>query len=291
MNKIKSFSPHVSRSFGCVVLLLTVITAGWLIYGVRLSAQPPVVREYTVGSDKISSPVTIVMLSDLHGCEHPTLTKQVAEIAPDLILLCGDMINHDHETGEDILVTAAAVKELSAIAPVYYSLGNHELERVGIHDRDALDPILEAGAILLERKYVDLDINGNAIRLGGIYTPNGAETKKPDSTTAKEFFADFADTEAFTVLMEHRPAAVVDSIIPYRCSPDLALSGHLHGGHVILPLLGPVYGANSGFFPKYALGSFPLGDTTLIVSAGLSTQRHVIPRVNNPTEITKITLE
>ena len=95
------FFSRFFRTFGCILLLLAVLAEGWLIYGVRLSAQPPVVREYTVGSDKISSPVTIVMLSDLHGCEHPTLTKQVAEIAPDLILLCGDMINHDHETGEE----------------------------------------------------------------------------------------------------------------------------------------------------------------------------------------------
>ena len=280
-----------SRSLGCILLLLTVLVEGWLIYGVRINFEPPVVREYAIESEKIDRSVTIVMLSDLHGCEHPTLIGQVAEIGPDLILLCGDMINHQHETGEDILVTAALVKELVDIAPVYYSYGNHELERIGLHDHRATEPIIEAGAILLERKYVDLEINGNAIRLGGIYTPNSAETSKPDASSCESFFADLADTKSFTVLMEHRPAAVTDTIVPSGYAPDLCLSGHLHGGHVIIPIFGPVYGANSGWFPKYALGEYKIDKTTLIVSAGLSTDRHIIPRINNPTEITKIILE
>lgn len=291
MNRIHSFFSRVFRSFGCVILLLTVIAEGWLVFGVRINSDPPVVREYTIDSDKISSPVTVVMLSDLHGCEHPTLVSQISGIDPDLILLCGDMINHQHETGEDILVVAALVEELVEIAPVYYSYGNHELERIGLHDRHAIDPILEVGAILLEKKYVDLDINGNSIRLGGIYTPNHAETSKPIAASSSSFFTDFTDTDSFTILMEHRPAAVTDKIIPWGYEPDLCLSGHLHGGHVILPFLGPVYGANSGFFPDYALGRFEIGASTLIVSAGLSTERHIIPRINNPTEITTIILE
>ena len=281
----------MGKSLGCLLLLLVIIIEGWLVIGVRINADPPVVREYVIESDKISSPVTIVMLSDLHGCEHPTLIEQVSEIAPDLILLCGDMINRQHETSEDILVTAAVVKELCKIAPVYYSLGNHELERIGLHESDAVKRITNEGAILLERDYVDLEIRGNALRLGGLYTPNSAATAKPSADSVEGFLSDFCASDSFRILLEHRPASFTDAIYPAGYEPELVLSGHLHGGHVILPFLGPVYGANSGFFPKYALGAFELGSSTLIVSAGLSTDRHIIPRVNNPTEITKITLE
>ena len=275
----------------CLILLILVIAEGWLIVGVRISSEPAVVREYTVESGRISSPVHIVMLSDLHGCEHPTLPEQVAELEPDLILLVGDMINHHHATGEDILVTAATVKELSALAPVYYSLGNHELERVGLHDRDAVRRITAEGAILLERDYVDLNIRGNALRLGGLYTPNSAQASKPSSESVEGFLLEFCATDSFRILMEHRPASFTDAIFPAGYEPELVLSGHLHGGHVILPIFGPVYGANSGFFPKYALGRYELGASTLIVSAGLSTERHIVPRINNPTEITFIVLE
>lgn len=291
MKYILYFFRRVSKSFGCLLLLLVIIIEGWLVIGVRINSEPPVVREYVIESDKISSPVTLVMLSDLHGCEHPTLIEKIGEIAPDLILLCGDMINRQHETGEDILVTAAAVKELCKIAPVYYSLGNHELERIGLHEHDAVKRITNEGAILLERDYVDLEIRGNDLRLGGLYTPNSAATAKPSADSVEGFLSEFCSTDSFRILLEHRPASFTDAIYPAGYEPELVLSGHLHGGHVILPFRGPVYGANSGFFPKYALGAFELGSSTLIVSAGLSTERHIIPRVNNPTEITKITLE
>ena len=291
MEYILYFFRRVGKSLGCLLLLLVIIIEGWLVYGVRINSDPPVVREYVIESDKISSPVTIVMLSDLHGCEHPTLIEQVSEIAPDLILLCGDMINRQHETSEDILVTAAVVKELCKIAPVYYSLGNHELERIGLHESNAVKRITNEGAILLERDYVDLEIRGNALRLGGLYTPNSAATAKPSADSIEGFLSDFCASDSFRILLEHRPASFTDAIYPAGYEPELVLSGHLHGGHVILPFLGPVYGANSGFFPKYALGAFELGSSTLIVSAGLSTDRHIIPRVNNPTEITKIVLE
>ena len=291
MEYILYFFRRVGKSLGCLLLLLVIIIEGWLVIGVRINADPPVVREYVIESDKISSPVTIVMLSDLHGCEHPTLIEQVKGLAPDLFLLCGDMINRQHETGEDILVTAALVKELCKIAPVYYSLGNHELERIGLHESNAVKRITNEGAILLERDYVDLEIRGNALRLGGLYTPNSAATAKPSADPVEGFLSDFCASESFRILLEHRPASFTDAIYPAGYEPELVLAGHLHGGHVILPVLGPVYGANSGFFPKYALGLFELGNSDLIVSAGLSTERHIIPRVNNPTEITKIVLE
>jgi len=291
MEYILYFFRRVGKSLGCLLLILAIIAEGWLVIGVRINSEPPVVREYVIESDKISSPVTLVMLSDLHGCEHPTLIGQIKEIKPDLILLCGDMINHHHETGEDILVTAAVVKELCKIAPVYYSLGNHELERIGLHERDAVKRITNEGAILLERDHVDLKIRGNALRLGGLYTPNSAETAKPSADSVEGFLSDFCASDSFRILLEHRPASFTDAIHPAGYEPELVLAGHLHGGHVILPFLGPVYGANSGFFPQYALGAFEFGNSTLIVSAGLSTDRHIIPRVNNPTEITKIVLE
>ena len=231
------------------------------------------------------------MLADLHGCEHPGFAERIAEFSPDLILCCGDMINHQHETGEDVLVTAALVRELSAIAPVYYSLGNHEIERIDLHEHDAVDRILAEGATLLDQSYVDLNIRGNDLRLGGIYTTASVVFAEPDENTEKDFLTDFIDTDAYRILMEHRPQSFTEILYVIGFEPDLVLSGHLHGGHVILPFFGPLYGANWGWLPNYAFGRFELGTSTLIVSAGLSTERHIIPRVNNPTEITYIILE
>lgn len=295
MNRSLKYKAFIARRIAASLILLclalsVLLDIGFLIRGVRINGDPPIVREYTIDDARISAPVSLVFLSDLHGCEHPTLIEQVKELEPDLILLGGDMINHRHETGEDILIAAAVVAELSKLAPVYYSPGNHELDRIHTSDRDAVRRVTDAGAIWLERKYVELELNGNRLRLGGMYTPNGIE-QKPDATACLDFLTELCDTDAFIILMEHRPNAFTDAILPAGFEPELVLSGHLHGGHVILPLFGPVWGGSYGASPKYALGSYSLGRSTLIVSAGLSTQRHIIPRVNNPTEITKIILE
>ncbi len=285
---------NLSRRVGCLCLLLLTLFSGFLVYGVRVSAGAPVVREYTVRDEKISSPLTVVMLSDLHGCEHgegnSLLIDMVRGCEPDLILMCGDMINGSHETEEDILVTAALIRGLSADAPVYYTLGNHELARIGTYFPSRLKEFTEAGAVILEGSFEDIELGGNALRIGGIYTPNGIGSK-PDVTEYLDFFAELCFTDRFVILSEHRPAAFTDQIFPAGFEPDLVLSGHLHGGHAILPFFGPVWGANSGLFPDYALGKYELGESVLIVSAGLSTARHIVPRINDPTEITKITLE
>ncbi len=284
-----------TRRLGCFGLLLLILISGFLVYGVRISLEPPIVREYTVINAKISSPITLVMLTDLHGCEHgpanSELIAAVRECKPDLILMCGDMINAESETDEDILVTAAAIKELSKIAPVYYSLGNHELARIGSYWPSRLPEFKEAGATILERDYVDLDIRGNSIRLGGVYTPNNLHSHTDDGKDCIAFYSDLCDTDRYVILMEHRPASVTDQLNYRGFEPELVLSGHLHGGHVVLPLLGPFYSANMGFFPEHAIGKFNIGSSVMIVSAGLSTARHIIPRINNPTEITKIILE
>lgn len=290
---------HFRRMLSCAMLslclLLFTLCAGFLICGVRINSDPPVVREYLIESDKISSPVTFVMLSDLHGCEHgdanSALIDAIEEIAPDAILMCGDMINHREDSGEDLLVTCALIGELTDIAPVYFSYGNHERERIDFYDRDADDHIENAGAVILECEYVDLDIRGQRIRLGGLYTPNSAETKKPDASSVEGFLSDLCESDSFLLLLEHRPHSFANSIYPLGYSPDLVLSGHLHGGHVVLPFFGPVYGSNYGIFPDYALGEYIIGESTMIVSAGLSTDRHIIPRINNPPEITKITID
>ncbi len=284
------------RNTICLLLVLSALfLAGFLAVGARISAVPPVLREYTVKSDKISAPVTVAMLSDLHGCEHGEnnreLISSVEAIEPDLILLCGDMINHCDSSCADIYVTAALVEKLAAIAPVYYSYGNHELERVTFNDSDAVKQILQKGAILLNETYTDIEIAGVPLRIGGIYTPNNEETHRPDGSGKIGYYTSLCTTDRFVILMEHRPGSFTDQIYALGFEPDLVLSGHLHGGHVILPLFGPVWGANSGIFPKYSLGKYELGGSTLIVSAGLSTEIRIIPRINNPPEITKITLE
>jgi len=65
----------------------------------------------------------------------------------------------------------------------------------------------------------------------------------------------------------------------------LMLSGHTHGGQVVLPLLGPVAAEK---FPV-VYGTARQGETTLFVSRGLGTV-YLPVRVNCPPEVAVLTL-
>ena len=69
---------------------------------------------------------------------------------------------------------------------------------------------------------------------------------------------------------------------------DLMLSGHNHGGQIILPVIGPVF-APSKYGVRYAGGAFWAVPTFLYVSRGLA-GRHPL-RLNCPPELTRLILE
>ena len=89
------------------------------------------------------------------------------------------------------------------------------------------------------------------------------------------------DLETYTILLAHHPD------LADACSgwgSDLVLSGHFHGGLVVLPFLGGAAGGSLKPFPKYCRGSYRIGQTRMIVSAGIGEHTPML-RINNPYEI------
>ena len=87
------------------------------------------VTHETVYSDKLTDSVRVVHLSDLHntrfGADNHRLLERISREAPDLILFTGDLVT-GHVKNTDAAMNL--VEELVKIAPVYVSLGNHELQ-------------------------------------------------------------------------------------------------------------------------------------------------------------------
>ena len=83
-----------------------------------------------------------------------------------------------------------------------------------------------------------------------------------------------------------------DYIDLYRQYPfDLVLSGHTHGGQVRIPLLvNGLFAPDQGWFPQYAGGLYEVGETSLVVSRGLSYYPR-LPRVFDPPEVVVIDVE
>lgn len=263
--------------FGCIA------TAGiYCLISIGVSYYALSVTRYSISSDKTNEAINIVMVSDLHDSEfgdnNCKLIEKVKEQNPDLILVVGDMLSY---YTEDYSYLETLFSAFSEMAPTYCSLGNHEVA----HEEydDIIDLLEKTSNGLLEYEYEDINIKGTNLRIGGLslYYYN-----HPKHNT---FVEDFANTDRFRILLHHQPEYYLWGIKNYDI--ELCLSGHTHGGQVILPFAGGVYAPEQGWWPEYDYGLFTEENSnSLIITRGLGSSAQVAPRFNNPPEIVTITL-
>lgn len=281
----------------CGALLLAAGAALWLAWGVWRSAHGPVTRCWKILLPGVTEPVRLAVLSDLHDCldeaDRRRLVTLVEQAGPDLILLDGDMLNGD---SPDASKLCSLTEQLGKAAPVYCALGNHELAYLEAGTSPLMEELEQAGATVLERGYVDLDIGGG-IRLGGLYgyafAQDDLNTCDPERMDPEDygFLQDFQATERCKILLCHRPDSFVFGEAARTWDVDLVISGHLHGGQVVLPLLGGVFGGDQGWFPHYVHGVYEKEGVTMAVTSGLGSQPERLPRFRNPPEIMVLDLE
>lgn len=266
------------------IVIIIIICVLLFALDLILSQKYISVTRYIYKNSEIKQNFKIVQLTDLHnyqfGSKNQRLISKVKAESPDVIFLTGDMLNADEER-TDILMNL--IQQLVKIAPVYASLGNHEIEYVQLSgNRDLIAQMEEAGAVVLDKEYLDMEINGQEVRLGGVYgyvlSPDDKED--PEQTFMKEF----QDTDRFKILLSHVPEGLLLWKSMEHWDVDLVFSGHVHGGQVRIPFVGGLYDPEEGYFPTYTKGMFECGNGTMVLSAGLGSSRGV-PRVNNLPEL------
>ena len=265
------------------ILILAVIT---IIYGLYCSNTLEV-KNYSLSTDKLSSQVRFVFISDLHCKEYREknrdLVAKIKEQNPDFIAVGGDMVN---KYSADDHVMRELLPQLTEIAPTYCVLGNHELAHK--NEIDFKNDIDSTGAKLLDNEMVTLNINGEEILLGGMSDFPYYDLYAPDYDTPERYFWDeFKENSknCYSILLHHQPEYLEG--IMQNSNVDLVMCGHTHGGAVQIPFVGGVFAPNQGFFPKYDKGEFDLYDTKMIVSAGLG-DAYPILRINNCPEISVV---
>ena len=179
------------------------------------------------------------------------------------------------------------ISALSQTAPVFYSLGNHELDYINTQGDVFLSQVTDAGAIVLEHQYQQITLNDQDIRVGGIY--GYLLSPKQQNGPEQEFMRDFSDTDCPTILLCHMSEGLLDYGSIDEWNADVVFSGHAHGGQVRLPLFGGLYDPETGWFPRYEKGMFQKGGSTVIVSSGLGSSER-IPRFNNPPELVVVSI-
>lgn len=235
---------------------------------------------YQVKSSKVISNIRIVCLSDQHlkefGKDNERLINEIDKLSPDIIAIVGDMNMENQPDNYGSVVSLC--KNLNEIAPVYYSLGNHEIDAMLFGKSNIYKDIKAAGIKIFNNELETVNVNGTSIDIIGL-TQNPAEYDE----YGRVFFEKAMEKDNnFKLLLVHYPEHFLGTLEDYEI--DLALTGHAHGGQIRLPLIGGLYSADQGFFPELCDGCQEIGNSTVIVSRGLG-RSGILPRINNKPEI------
>lgn len=268
-----------NRKRKIVILFICLFIAGFFCY---LQNNLLTVSNYIYESEKVSGDLegyTIVQISDLHnkqfGKHQKRLLKKVNALAPDMIVLTGDLVDSNHT---DIEKSLDFVEGAVKIAPVYYVTGNHEywLEEEDLHF--LMERLNRAGVVILDNEAQKIEKGNQHFLLLGL------NDKSLCDDTLKEMKVNDGE---FNLLLAHEPQCISNYSAKHV---DLVFSGHAHGGQFILPFIGAVIAPDQGFLPEYTEGMYTEGRTTMVVSRGLGNS--VIPlRLFNYPDIVCVKLE
>ena len=226
---------------------------------------------------------TIAMISDIHSSinmrkpEMDEYARIVNALGCDMIVVTGDFVN---SLTEEVYPFAEAFSTLSAPSGVYGVMGNHDFfapqPEVVAKEVDA------CGIKLLRNDSALISKNGARLLLLGIDdTGSGGRAAERIEIAARNTPRDIPK-----LLMMHRPYFLQQAA---ESNIDLVLSGHTHGGQVVLANFGRVVIAPASLASRYVWGKYRIGTTQMYVNRGIGTVGLPI-RLNCPPEITKITL-
>ena len=283
--KRKFSFPSLTRGRKITLLILAVMLI-LIIPG--LYNRLKIVR-YKVDSQKVNTPVRIVLVTDLHSCKYGKEEKELIEAIekedPDLLLLGGDIF--DDKLSSDN--TEAFLSGISGKYPTYYVTGNHEYWSSREDFESDLRILEKYGITRLRGEVKVLEINGNSIAVAGVDDPDLWYHEEGDFYQQLQTVTQNIPRDAFSILLTHRPELYETYL---GRGFDLVLAGHAHGGQWRIPgILNGLYAPNQGIFPKYAGGRYSDGVTTMIVSRGLARESTLIPRIYDRPELVVIEIE
>ncbi|MDP9087467.1 MAG: phosphodiesterase YaeI [Pseudomonadota bacterium] len=234
----------------------------------------------------LTSGVRILHLSDFHASQIVpfSLIERSVELGleakPDVICLTGDFVTD--ATPVDEVEYERILRRLSSAAPVFASLGNHDggawsAQVGGFTDSSMVRRLLRSSNIsLLHDRSETVRVRDQSIRFAGL------ADLWSDALNGDGAFADVPGDDP-AILLAHNPDT--KDFFPDR-PWDLMLSGHTHGGQVVLPFIG------HRFVPvrdkRFIAGLKPWNGRQVYVTRGVGNVRGM--RVNCRPEVSLLDL-
>lgn len=244
------------------------------------------IKQSTIYTNKKIKDSNIVCLSDLHYTKSLSpktlnaIIDKIRNLNPEYICFLGDTT--DDKSYDDVI---SWFNELAKIAPVYFSFGNHDIERYKIKEQ------LYRVNTALPKKVVNELENIDNLK---ILRNNEINTVENGLTFCGTNFYDDSNYEAaikylnhnlpnfdnntFNILLSHNPIIMNPEIFnelteEWKCYVDCILSGHTHNG-LFTPLLDKClpgtrgfYIKSQGLFPKFTRGEFDVSESPLCMHA------------------------
>lgn len=253
--------------------------------GIRIKGLPAAFNGFTIG-----------LLSDLHSSfivSKDLLSSAaglIMEQKPDIIALTGDFVTGSTKflsgsTGEfkqeNLGKCVEALSGIKARFGVYGVLGNHDFWS----GQEAVESITaqftkKLGVVWLRNRAVEIKKDTGRISLLGVDDYWEGSSSLPNACKGLE-------KEGVRVLLSHNPD-INEEIELSNERIDLVLSGHTHGGQIVVPFIGqPVM--PSKFGQKYRIGLVRDNDRQTYITSGVGHLLFPI-RFNCPPEATLITL-
>jgi predicted MPP superfamily phosphohydrolase len=211
-------------------------------------------------------------LTDFHRSDtvsHELVDRAVRMVmaeAPEMIVLGGDYVTWGDR--RFVHPVADALAPLTAPNGVFAILGNHD------DDRDMPAALTAKGFVVLRDARTRLTVRGEVLDLAGIryWTRRASDVAYVLRGASPNVF-----------LLAHTPMRLAEAA---ALTVPLVLSGHTHGGQIVLPGVGAVAARE---FPVIA-GVGRRESTAIFVSRGVGTV-YIPVRLNCPPEVAILTLQ
>lgn len=203
----------------------------------------------------------IVQISDIHaGKWLPTsfleeVVRMVNIEQPDLVAITGDFVTYTyHEAPLDLVPSMLKLRSADGVAAV---LGNHDYW--GNHGDYLIRHIIrESGMIDLNNSVHTIEREGVPLHIAGV---DSARERMARLDTVLEKLPKHGEA----ILLAHEPDFADVSAPTGRF--DLQISGHSHGGQVVIPFVGPPHLPPMG--RKYHTGRYQVGNMIQYTNRGL----------------------
>lgn len=262
------------RKLILIIVLISII----LFINNYIQISKPYINMTNIKSKRVMKDIKITQISDFHSNNYidlEKLFKSIKKYDPDIIVLTGDIIDHNTV---DLKIALDLVERATKINKnIYFVAGNHEEEN-SLYS-DFAKTIQELGVIILSNEFMVININEEKINIAGV---NFYLNREDYNSAIKDI-----DENNYTILLSHSPNRPIKYLTGKE---DLVLSGHTHGGQVRIPYLGGVIAPGQGLFPKYDKGIIEKGNTIIYIDSGLGNS--VLPiRLFNRVQISNIVIE